>query len=109
MFYEDSTENITNFKLYYFKKFAQQKISIFTKKNKYKTPQIFNSDQGSQYTSNKVIGLLAKHDISISMDALGRCYDNIFMERFRRTLKQENVYPERYEIMNQARILLKST
>ncbi len=37
------------------------------------------------------------------MDAKDKCYDNIFMERFRRTLKQENVCPERYETMNQAK------
>jgi len=49
---------------------------------RYGKPEIFNSDQGSQYTSNKVIKLLKKHHISISMDAKGRCFDNIIMERF---------------------------
>jgi len=70
---------------------------------RYKKPEIFNSDQGSQYTSNKVINLLKKHNISISMDAKGRCFDNIIMERFWRTLKQENVYPKGYETIRQAR------
>ena len=70
---------------------------------KYGSPEIFNSDQGSQYTSNKTINLLKGHNISISMDAKGRCFDNIFMERFWRTLKQENVYPSGYESLKDAR------
>jgi len=60
--------------------------------SKYGAPEIFNSDQGSQYTSNRTINLLKKHNISISMDAKGRCFDNIFMERFWRTLKQEKAW-----------------
>jgi len=70
---------------------------------RYGKPEIFNSDQGSQYASNKVINLLKKHHISISMDAKGRCFDNIIMERFLRSLKQENVYPKGYETIRQAR------
>ena len=70
---------------------------------KYGTPEIFNSDQGSQYTALSTINLLKQHNISISMDAKGRCYDNIFMERFFRSLKQEDVYPNRYETLKQAK------
>ncbi len=68
------------------------------------TPEIFNSDQGSQYTSKKTIDILKKHNISISMDAKGRCYDNIIMERFWRSLKQENIYPSRYKTITEARV-----
>ena len=75
---------------------------------RYKAPQIFNSDQGSQYTSKKTISLLKKHNISISMDAKGRCFDNIYMERFFRSLKQENVYPSRYETLKEAKIGIKN-
>ena len=70
---------------------------------KYGTPEIFNSDQGSQYTALGTINLLKQHNISIFMDAKGRCYDNIFMERFFRSLKQEDVYPNRYETLKQAK------
>jgi putative transposase len=69
----------------------------------YGAPEVFNSDQGSQYTSRKTIELLKKHNISISMDAKGRCFDNIYMERFWRSLKQENVYPSSYKNIMEAR------
>lgn len=76
--------------------------------DKYGAPKIFNSDQGSQYTARKTIELLKKHNISISMDAKGRCFDNIYMERFFRSLKQENVYPNRYETLKEAKIGIKN-
>ena len=55
-------------------------------------PEIFNTDQGSQFTSNNFIGALAKREIKISMDGKGRALDNIFIERFWRSLKQEKIY-----------------
>lgn len=64
---------------------------------KYGTPLIFNTDQGSQYTSNQFIGLLQKNDVKISMDGKGRATDNIFIERFWRTIKTENIYLYDYE------------
>lgn len=67
------------------------------------TPQIFNSDQGSQFTSNDFIKILQDKKIKISMDGLGRCFDNIFIERFWRTVKQEDVYYQRYETVAEAR------
>lgn len=70
---------------------------------RYGRPDIFNSDQGSQYTSNRTIELLKKHNISISMDAKGRCFDNIHIERFFRSLKQENIYPSCYERLKDAK------
>jgi putative transposase len=55
-------------------------------------PKIFNTDQGSQFTSEGFILELTKHNVQISMDHKGRCFDNIFVERFWRTVKQEAVY-----------------
>lgn len=53
----------------------------------YGTPTIFNSDQGSQFTSDRFTGVLIKHDVTISMDGRGRALDNIFVERLWRTVK----------------------
>ena len=65
---------------------------------KYGCPEIFNSDQGSQFTSNKFVAVLEeKKDCKISMDGKGRVYDNIFIERFWRSLKYEEVYLKAYE------------
>ena len=55
-------------------------------------PEIFNTDQGSQFTSNNFIGVLAKREIKISMDGKGRALDNVFIQRFWRSLKQEKIY-----------------
>ncbi len=56
------------------------------------TPQIINSDQGSQFTSNIWIDSLMQKNIQISMDSVGRWADNIYIERFWRTIKQEEIY-----------------
>ena len=56
------------------------------------TPEIFNSDQGAQFTSEAFTGLLKERDIAISMDERGRAFDNIFTERFWRNLKYEWLY-----------------
>ncbi len=56
------------------------------------TPQIINSDQGSQFTSNSWIESLTQKNIQISMDSVGRWADNIYIERFWRTIKQEEIY-----------------
>src|SRR3982750_641583 len=66
-------------------------------------PEIFNSDQGSQFTSERFTGELAKRGISISMDGRGRCFDNIFIERLWRSLKHEEVYLNDYERVSEAR------
>ena len=55
-------------------------------------PEIHNSDQGSQYTSEKYIETLKTNEIKISMDGKGRALDNVFIERFWRSLKQEKIY-----------------
>ncbi|HBT98745.1 MAG TPA: hypothetical protein DEA57_04640 [Sulfurihydrogenibium sp.] len=59
---------------------------------KYGKPEIFNSDQGSQYTLKEHIEKLKKNGIKISMNAKGKSIDNIVIERFWRTLKYENLY-----------------
>lgn len=66
-------------------------------------PEIFNSDQGSQYTSKDFTGALESQGIQISMDGKGRCYDNIFVERLWRSVKYEEVYLKRYETGKEAK------
>lgn len=63
---------------------------------KYGKPEIFNTDQGSQYTSDVHTNLLLKNDIKISMDGKGRAIDNIFVERLWRSVKYEDVYLQAY-------------
>ena len=59
-------------------------------------PDIFNTDQGSQYTGNAFTGVLKEHSIKISMDGKGRAMDNIFIERLWRSVKYEEVYIKEY-------------
>jgi putative transposase len=66
-------------------------------------PEIFNSDQGAQFTSEKFTGELAARNIAISMDGRGRCMDNIFIERLWRSLKYEEVYLKDYRSVSEAR------
>jgi putative transposase len=66
-------------------------------------PEIFNSDQGSQFTSERFLGELERHNIAISMDGRGRCMDNIFIERLWRSLKYEEVYLRDYQAVQDAR------
>ncbi len=58
----------------------------------YGPPEIHNSDQGSQYTSAEYIEVLKKYKVKISMDGKGRASDNIYIERFWRSIKQEEIY-----------------
>jgi len=62
-------------------------------------PEIFNTDQGSQYTAKAHINILKKYDIKISMDGKGRATDNICIERFWRTIKYEEIYLNEYKNM----------
>ena len=59
-------------------------------------PEIFNTDQGSQYTGKAFTGMLKDHDIDISMDGKGRAMDNIMVERLCRSVKYEEVYLKEY-------------
>jgi len=62
----------------------------------YGTPEIFNTDQGSQFTSTDFTSVLLDRDIAISMDGRGRALDNVFIERLWWTLKYEEIYPKGY-------------
>jgi putative transposase len=70
---------------------------------KYGAPEIFNSDQGSQFTDHGFTGVLKRHGVRISMDGRGRCMDNIFIERLWRSVKYEEVYLKGYETLPEAR------
>jgi len=67
-------------------------------------PAIFNTDQGSQFTSEAFTKVLAKAGIAISMDGVGRAFDNIMVERLWRTVKYEDVYLRDYETPAEARL-----
>ena len=69
-------------------------------------PDIFNTDQGSQFTSQAFTGLLAANSIAISMDGKGAWRDNVFIERVWRSVKYEEVYLRAYESVGQARASL---
>jgi len=66
-------------------------------------PEIFNTDQGSQFTSLLFTGLLLKHGIAISMDGRGAWRDNVFVERLWRSVKYEEVYLRAYDSVAEAR------
>jgi putative transposase len=70
---------------------------------KYGTPEIFNTDQGSQFTSDAFIGILETHGINISMDGKGRWLDNVFIERLWRSVKYEDVYLKAYSSITETR------
>jgi putative transposase len=70
---------------------------------KHGLPGIFNSDQGSQFTSLSFTGLLEEKKIQISMDGSGRVYDNILIERLWRSVKYEEVYLRDYQDIDEAK------
>lgn len=65
-------------------------------------PDIFNTDQGCQFTSKEFTGRLLSQGVRISMDGRGRAFDNIFIERLWRSVKYEDVYPKGYQTMAEA-------
>ena len=73
---------------------------------KHGKPEIFNTDQGSQFTGAAFTGVLAAHDIKISMDGKGAWRDNVFVERLWRTVKYEEVYLRAYDSVSDARASL---
>ncbi len=76
--------------------------------NRYGVPEIFNSDQGAQFTSTVFTDELKRNNIRISMDGKGRWIDNVFIERLWRSVKYEEVYLHAYESLTQARAGLKN-
>lgn len=75
--------------------------------SRYGKPEIFNTDQGSQFTSCAFTGMLSSHGIAISMDGKGRWVDNVFVERLWRTVKYEEVYLKAYTSGTEAKQQLK--
>jgi len=73
---------------------------------KYGTPEIMNTDQGSQFTSSEFIGALERHGIAISMDGKGCWRDNVFVERLWKTIKYEHVYLHAYATVSEAKAKL---
>jgi len=71
--------------------------------SKNEKPEIFNTDQGSQFTSEAFTGLLRKNGIDISMDGKGRWRDNVFVKRIWKSIKYEEVYLHAYETVREAR------
>lgn len=71
-------------------------------------PEIFNTDQGSQFTSEDFTNVLKNHDIRISMDGKGRWVNNVFVERLWRSVKYEEVYLKAYDSVTDARASLKA-
>jgi putative transposase len=71
-------------------------------------PEIFNTDQGAQFTSAAFVGALENRGIRVSMDGRGRVYDNIFVERFWRSVKYEEVYLHEFRTIPEARTRLES-
>ena len=70
---------------------------------RHETPEIFNTDQGSQFTSEAFTGLIRSHGIAISMDGKGSWKDNVFVERLWKSVKYEEVYLKAYESVSEAR------
>lgn len=70
---------------------------------RYDAPEIFNTDQGAQFTGEGFTGLLASRGVAISMDGRGRWLDNVFIERLWRSVKHEEVYLKAYENLSEAR------
>jgi putative transposase len=70
---------------------------------RYGCPEIFNTDQGSQFTSDEFTNVLKDHKIRISMDGKGRWVDNVFVERLWRSVKYEEVYLKAYESLSEAK------
>ena len=70
---------------------------------KYGQPEVFNTDQGSQFTSDDFTPVLKNHDIKISMDGKGRWVDNVVVERLWKSVKYEHVYLHAYESVSEAR------
>ena len=71
--------------------------------DRYGAPEIFNSDQGSQFTSEAFTNVLISHNVKISMDGKGRWIDNVFIERLWRSVKYEEVYLKAYGSITEAR------
>jgi len=77
-------------------------VSALKKATAISRPEIFNTDQGVQFTASAFTDVLKQKDIAISMDSRGRAFDNIFVERVWRSVKYEEVYISDYETVREA-------
>jgi putative transposase len=66
-------------------------------------PEVFNTDQGVQFTAEALTGRLQGAGLKVSLDGVGRCLDNVFVERLWRSVKYEAIYLKRYESVGQLR------
>ena len=82
---------------------ARLRLGALDKALNYGKPEIFNTDQGSQFTSEAFIGRLKQAKVAQSWDGRGRVFDNIFIERLWRTVKYEEVYINDYQSVNDAK------
>ena len=80
---------------------AWKRSSVLDALRHHDTPEIFNSDQGSQFTSAAFTEVLKREGVTISMDGRGRAFDNIFVERLWRSVKHEDVYLKGYASMGE--------
>ena len=83
--------------------FCVQALEVLAAIQDYSCPQIFNTDQGAQFTSKAFTGVLKEHDIQISMDGKGCYRDNIFVERLWRTVKYEHLYTRAFAHVGEVR------
>jgi putative transposase len=70
-------------------------------------PEVFNTDQGVQFTASAWTARLVSAGVAVSMDGKGRCLDNVFVERLWRSVKYEDIYLKRYEVVPQLQAGLK--
>jgi putative transposase len=77
-------------------------VSALSRSLQVAKPEIFNTDQGSQFTSCAFTEILKEREIAISMDGRGRALDNVFVERLWRSVKYEDIYIKDYETAPQA-------
>jgi putative transposase len=71
-------------------------------------PEVFNTDQGTQFTAEAFTGRLLSAGVKVSMDGVGRCLDNVFVERLWRSVKYEDIYPRGYETVARLRAGLRA-
>jgi putative transposase len=70
---------------------------------RYGTPEIMNTDQGSQFTSQAFVGLMKEYEIRISMDGKGSWRDNVFIERLWRSVQYEDIYLRAYDSVSEVK------
>jgi putative transposase len=83
---------------------SEHGIDVFLMAIKHGKPEICNADQGAQFTSAEWLAMLMAHGVLISHDGIGRCIDNVRIERFWRTVKYEDVHLMHYQTLSEAKV-----